>query len=378
MAGIPNKYKKAGINIVLIGVIIWGIFLIVPKIILLFMPFFIGRIFSWLVNPVVNFLEEKIKIKRNVGATFIMISLLGGIGILIYTVGNYLVKSASVWVRKIPFLWERMEIGFLSISKNLSKLAGQLPRQVVDKAEGLGEQLGEELSLLVGKISIPTADTLSEMAYNLPGTTMAVVMCFLSTYFFLVSKTNDGFGWDKWISKECKEKCLVLKEITVDVIFGYVKAQLKIEIWVYLILTVGFMILKVEYGYLVAIPIAILDLLPVFGTGTVLIPWSIIKILSGEYFNALGLIAIWIVGQLVRQMIQPKMIGDSMGLAPIPTLILLYLGYKTTGFVGMIAAVPLGMLALAMNEAGFFDNTKKSFLIVWQGVQEFRRFTKKD
>ena len=93
---------------------------------------------------------------------------------------------------------------------------------------------------------------------------------------------------------------------------------------------------------------------------------------------ALGLIVIWGVGQLVRQVIQPKMIGDSMGMAPIPTLVHLYVGYKLAGFVGMIVAVPLGILVLAMNDAGFFDNSKKSIRILWHGFQEFRQFTEDD
>ena len=93
---------------------------------------------------------------------------------------------------------------------------------------------------------------------------------------------------------------------------------------------------------------------------------------------ALGLMIIWAVGQLVRQIIQPKMIGDSMGMAPIPTLVLLYVGYKLAGVVGMIVAVPLGILVLAMNEAGFFDNAKKSIRILWYGFNEFRQFTEED
>ena len=93
---------------------------------------------------------------------------------------------------------------------------------------------------------------------------------------------------------------------------------------------------------------------------------------------ALGLMVIWGIGQLVRQIIQPKVIGDSMGMAPIPTLVHLYVGYKLAGFVGMVAAVPLGILVLAMNDAGFFDNCKKSIRILWYGFQEFRQFTEED
>ena len=170
----------------------------------------------------------------------------------------------------------------------------------------------------------------------------------------------------------------MLKQTTIDVMAGYLKAQLKIEIWIYLLLVVGFMVLKVRYGYLIAIPIAILDLLPVLGTGTILLPWALFEALSGDYFFALGLFVIWAVGQLVRQIIQPKIVGDVFGMDAIPTLILLYVGYRLAGVVGMIVAVPFGILVVAMDEAGFFDNSKRSIRILCQGFHELRRFTDED
>ena len=123
---------------------------------------------------------------------------------------------------------------------------------------------------------------------------------------------------------------------------------------------------------------AFLDFLPVLGTGTVLLPWTLFKLLWGEYMYAFALLGIWGISQLVRQVIQPKVIGDSMGMATVPSLILLYVGYRLAGVVGMIVAVPLGILIMAMNRAGFFDNSKKSFMVLWQGLHEFRQFTDED
>jgi predicted PurR-regulated permease PerM len=153
---------------------------------------------------------------------------------------------------------------------------------------------------------------------------------------------------------------------------------LKIELWIYVIVAVGLLILRVPYFYLAALGIAFLDILPVFGTGTVLLPWAVLKFLGGQYYFAIGLLIIWGVGQLTRQVIQPKIVGDSLGIQPIPTLVLLYLGYQLAGVAGMIAAVPLGMLVMTMNDAGFFDNVKTSIRILWHGFNEFRRLTPED
>lgn len=378
MAGIPKKYGKSLINLILAVVIFLGCVFIAPKIILLFMPFIIGWFLAMLANPLVKFFEEKIKIKRKAGSALVIVSVIAGICVLIYALGSRLVKAFMNLLKLVPDMWQDMKIEFMGLSKKWSGVINTLPREVVEKAEELGETIGTEVGVIVGELSVPTADAVGNFAGNIPGIVIAVIMCLLSAYFFVAEKDYVGNFFKKIIPTSWVKKCLLLKKTTIDVIVGYLKAQFKIEIWVYLIVAAGLMILRVKYGYLIAIPIALLDILPVLGTGTVLVPWTLFKLLSGEYMYALGLMIIWGVGQLVRQIIQPKMIGDSMGMAPIPTLIHLYVGYKLAGVVGMIVAVPLGILVLAMNEAGFFDNVKKSIMILWHGFNKFRQFTEED
>ena len=159
---------------------------------------------------------------------------------------------------------------------------------------------------------------------------------------------------------------------------GYFKAQLKIELWMYVLLAVGFSVLKVRYAFLIAIVVAFLDFLPFFGTGTVLLPWAAVKFFNGEYTMVIGLLVIWGVGQLARQLIQPKIVGDSVGLAPIPTLFLLFAGYKSAGVVGMIIAVPIGIIVLNMYEEGVFDTFLNSLKILYASISNFRHLTKED
>lgn len=365
-------------NLILILVIILGCVFIVPKIILLFMPFIIGGVLAWSVSPVVRFLEKKMKIGRRAGSVLVVVSVIAGIGFLIYSIGNRLVQELLKFLRIMPGLWSNLEIEFIGLTRKWSGVIDGLPREVVEKARELGQNIGAEARVLIGKLSMPAAGAVGDFALNIPGIVIAVIICLLSTYFFVAEKDYIFKLLKQMFSESLIEKCLILKRTTLDVICGYLKAQFKIEVWVYLVICAGLLLMKVRYGYLIAIPIAFLDMLPVFGTGTVLIPWMLFKLVSGDYIYVLGLAAIWGISQLVRQVIQPKVIGKSMGLDTIPTLILLYVGYKFAGVVGMIAAVPLGILVLAMNEAGFFDNSKKSVRILWHGFHEFRKFTNEE
>lgn len=378
MARIPKKYAKSGLNLLLTAVIIIGGIFMAPKVLLLFMPFIIGWFLALMANPLVHFFEEKFKIKRKMGSALVIVSVIAGICFLLYAAAARLVREMIEILQSMPQLWSEIEVSFISFTEKWSVVLDSLPEEVVETAMEWGNDIGREMSVVVGELSVPTAGALGNFAQNIPGVVIATIMCLLSAYFFVAEKDTVSSFFVRIFPNTWRKKLLVLKQTTLDVIAGYLKAQLRIEIWIYLIVAGGLLLLKVKYGYLLAILIALVDILPVLGTGTILVPWMLYKLLMGEYMYALGLLLIWAVGQLVRQIIQPRMISDSMGMAPLPTLILLYVGYKLAGVIGMVVAVPFGMLVLAMNEAGFFDNSKKSLKILWHGFQEFRQFTPED
>ena len=140
-----------------------------------------------------------------------------------------------------------------------------------------------------------------------------------------------------------------------------------------LILLAGFFVLGIRYGLLLALLIAILDFLPFFGTGTVLLPWAVVKLLSGEYMLATGLALLYVVSQVARQMLQPKLVGDSMGLPPLWTLFFLYLGFKVRGISGMILAVPLGILGMRLYEYGMFDSLIENVRLLIEEIGKLRK-----
>ena len=158
-----------------------------------------------------------------------------------------------------------------------------------------------------------------------------------------------------------------------NLIGGYFLAQFRIMFVVAVVLAVGFLILGVKYGILLAILIAILDFLPLFGTGTALFPWALVKILSGETAFAVGLILLYVLTQVVRQIIQPKIVGDSMGLPPLLTLFFLYVGFKVKGLSGMILAVPVGMVGVKLYQYGAFDSLIGQIKLLSQEIDRFRK-----
>ena len=153
---------------------------------------------------------------------------------------------------------------------------------------------------------------------------------------------------------------------------GYFKAQFKIMGVVFLILLVGLGLLGTGYFVLVAFLIAFLDFLPFFGTGTAMIPWAVYTFFMGDYKLTVALMVIYVITQAVHQLLQSKLVGDSGGLNPLVTLLLLYIGYRIGGILAMILAVPIGMVLINMCQSGAFDYIFDDVKILIDGILGLR------
>ena len=147
---------------------------------------------------------------------------------------------------------------------------------------------------------------------------------------------------------------------------------------VYIVIVIGLLILRVKYAFLIALLIAFLDFLPLFGTGTVMWPWAAYALVQRDYKFAIGMMVIWGLSQLVRQLIQPKLVGDSLGMPAIPTIVLLYVGFRVGGAMGLIIAVPIGMIVYNLYRAGLFSNFIYSTRMLLNDFRRMRIFTSEE
>ena len=373
-----KKYCKALANITIALIILLLVIFAVPRLLLFFSPFVVGGVIAWIARPLVHFFEEKVKLKRKAGSAFVIIAVIGLVVLFIYLIGAMLVEQLVGLLGSLPQMWAGLEADFAEIARNFSVVYEKLPVDIKTGIVDAGQQIGSALGEAISGISTPTINAVGNFAKRLPSIIIAVIMALLSAYFFVADRGTVSDWLKKYVPASIQSRFLIMKRSLVKAVGGYLKAQLKIEVWMYLLLVIGLSILQVEYVLLIALGIAFLDFFPFFGTGTVMVPWAIIKILSSDYKMAIGLLIIWGVGQLARQIIQPKIVGDSVGVPPIPTLFLLYIGYKVSGVIGMIAAVPIGLIVYTMYEEGAFDTTKNSILILVAGINKFRRLEKED
>lgn len=373
-----KKYCKALVNLTIALIILLLIIYALPKVLIFFMPFVIGWVIALIASPLVRFLEEKLKLKRKASSAFVIIVVIALVVLLLYLVGAKLVDEVVGMMNSLPEIWAAAENDMASIGQNFSAIINRLPQDLKSSVVKVMSEVDIYVGEVIGRISSPTIAAVGNFAKRLPSIIIATIMALLSSYFFVADRS----GINEWLRSHAPKSVLarydMMRRSLVKSVGGYFKAQLKIEVWMYLLLVIGLSVLQVPYAALIAIVIAFLDFFPFFGTGTVMVPWAILKILSSDYKMAIGLLIIWGVGQLARQIIQPKIVGDSIGVPPIPTLFLLYIGYKFGGVVGMIVAVPLGLLVYTMYEEGAFDTTVDSVKILVYGINCFRRLEEGD
>lgn len=373
-----KRYSKAVVNLTIVFVLFLLIIWLLPKALVFFSPFVAGWIIALIAGPMVRFFEEKVKIKRKVGSAFVIIVVIALVVLLIYGLGAQLVNQVVGLIGALPDMWAGMESDFSNIGRSLSVIVERLPVDMQVKLNDFTATIVGYLGDFFGKIGTPTIAAAGNFAKQLPAIFIGLIMALLSSYFFVAEREQINEWFRKHTPASIQAQYRIIRSSLVKSVGGYFKAQLKIEVWMYVLLLIGLGVLRVDYYALIALVIAFMDFLPFLGTGTVLIPWAIIRILTADYKVAIGLLIIWGGGQLARQLIQPKIVGDSMGVAPLPTLFLLYIGYKVGSVVGMIIAVPLGILVYSMYQEGAFETTKNSVMILVAGINKFRRLGKED
>ena len=367
-----RPYWQVAVSLVF-SILATGIFIYLGiKGIFFLMPFVIGWGIAAIAAPLVNWLEKKFNIVKKLGSALIVILVIGLIVVGIYFAVSRIILEVGDLIKNIPELYAQLESGLRQIGSAMSGIFEKLPVVIQDGWNTVVANLDQYMGDLVSRISEPTVMAAGNFAKSLPSYLISVIVAILSAYFFTIQR-EDVLKWMKQIAPPSVEKrmTLVMDNLRYAV-GGYFKAQFKIMGVVFLILLVGFAVLGVRYFVLVAFLISFLDFLPFFGTGTAIIPWGIYKFLMGDYKMAILLIAIYAVTQLVRQLLQPKLVADSVGMNPLVTLLLLYIGYRIGSVLGMILAVPVGMVLINMLQAGAFDYILDDVRILVDGILELR------
>lgn len=333
--------KKTGVFLLSIILIYVGF-----KVSIFYIPFLIAFALSLLIEPLIRFCMKKFKMRRKFSAILIFILILSIIiGLIAWGVAT-LVSEATNLLENINFYFDRIS----EQSQNL------ISRFNFDKIK-----LSEELLNILNSSSQDIIQTASELLKNiltkllnaitsLPTIGLYIVITILALYFMCTDKIYmldqiEHHLPEKWVKKLTKHIRALSKALGC-----YLKAQLKLILISFIISLIGLYIfsisgMNVKYPLTIAIGIAIVDALPIFGSGTVMVPWAVLSAFNGDVRLGVAILILWIIMCIVRQIIEPKIVSGQIGIHPIFTLIAMYTGFKFLGFIGMFVG-PIVLIIL--------------------------------
>lgn len=351
-----KKYTGIFLNIAVPLIITSLIWFVGPKIIVFFLPFVIGLVIALVAAPLVRFLERRVKLMRRFTSMAIIVGALALIVLLLWLILSNLIREGYRFLQDAPALLDSMGEELQHTIIKLQQILKVLPDDVQQSIFSGMDNLGKVISDSISSMSAPAMEVVGSVARSIPDILVDTVVILMSAYFFLADYDKLLETAKKIMPDMFVRAMAFLKKTSGEIVGSYFLAQFRIMFVIAVVLAVGLTIAGVSYSGLVAVLIAILDFLPIFGTGTVLIPWALIKLLNGSYSAAVFLLVLYGLTQLIRQLIQPKLIGDTMGMNPLLTLLFLYVGYQLGGFTGMILAVPVGMILLEAIRMGAYDS----------------------
>lgn len=321
----------------------WSFQYILP----LLLPFLLAYAISWIIRPVACKLSKRTRIPRGIWAmgALLVVFGLGGWGLWLGSVR--LLSELGAFVERL--LSDGGVLDAMDMIKGwIDKMGARFPIFLPDGKEGV-QALYERVMQMVGDMLSSLASRLPELAASLfsalPSVLFFLIVSVVACFYFCTDGGEITKGLVSLFPQKWQQKLPRVRKNLRDVLKKYVKAYGVLLLLTFALLLIGFWILRVEYAFLLAFLIALADLLPVIGVGTILIPWGIVMLVQKEFYLGFGLLILYLVISLIRQVAEPKVLGKSLGLHPLLTLFATYVGFVLFGLPGMILAPIVALVA---------------------------------
>lgn len=367
-------HKKILVNLAIgAGVLLFVIFLL-PKILRFFAPLIIAWIVALIATPPIRFLEKHINIGKKHGTAIIIVLVLVAICAAFYGVAALAVMQLSNLVHELPGIYtnvmQNLQEAFYSLHQRWHVIPENLQSLLNTKETAANDYIMTALNGLQSG----TFSKVGNVASSVIDFIVYLILTILACYFMTVEKDHISENVRRRTPDSVLRFWNKVKNICMTAIGGYFKAHFQIMIVIFFITVIPFIIMGVPYSGLLAVIIAFVDFLPFFGAGTVLGPWAIYELLTGSYRYGIILIVLYFVIMIVRQILEPKLVGDSIGMNPFELLIYMLIGYRIGGMLGLILAIPAGMIIMACYREGMFDSYIRGIKILVQDINSYRKY----
>lgn len=342
--------KSLGLILIILGifgVIFLGAF---------FWPFLIAIVIAMSLENVLGFITKKTKLPRKLTGVILVFITYAIIGFAIYMLISKLIKEAVIISGNMPQIYDYLVSTYESLYLKYKNVMQDMPAVMSDRIYDTGIKILEIGTAFITKFF----NGLLDFIIFMPSILIYIIITFLATLFLVTDRRTIAKYMQDFLPKNFMEKAANIMKSTIKSLGQYLRAQLTLISITFIELFIAFIIMRQPYPLTLALAIALVDALPILGTGTVLTPWAIYCVITGNMPMAIALAITYLVILIVRQLVEPKIVSNELGVHPFLTLVAMYIGFKIFGIIGMIIG-PVVMVIFKnvfahLFESGYFKN----------------------
>lgn len=302
-------------------------------------PFFFGLIIALCMEPLIRLMVKRARIKRWVAALVCLFVFMAAAASLGAWLINTLVRQIANFVESAPV---HIEVIVTRMDEWMARFSAGLPETL-----NIPNMQDVLLSMVMGLFGDMVQDQAPRWVVAVPEFLVNIILALVSAFFFMSDRKRIFAAVARTCPKGLAEHFRQMGDSFSKAIRGYLRAQYILMSMVGIIGITGLLIIRSPFALLLGLLLAVLDFLPVVGVGAVLIPWSLVSFISSDPRQGISLLVIYGIITVTRQVMQPKILGDQIGVHPLVSLMSIYIGFRLFGLLGLIIGPTLAMLLAA-------------------------------
>ncbi len=331
-----RKKKNFIINCLYASIIIIIISLVLKYGLTIISPFLIAFIISYFISSLSNFISKKTKLRYKFTSFILVFIFYLCVGLIITFIGiksiNFLIEIIS----KLPEVYSKnIEPSFRNSFEELKQVLKKMDPSIVDTLNNMVTQITQTVGETIKTISLKAVDPLSNYAVSIPSFLIKALLCIISTFFITIDYKLITDFIMKQFTENGNKLFAEIRDYIIGTLLVCIRSYALIMTITFSELSIGLSIIGIKNSILVALGISIFDVLPILGTGGIMIPWIIITFISGNFNQAIGLLILYVIITVIRNILEPKIVGAQIGLHPIVTLTSMFMGAQIFGIIGL-------------------------------------------
>ncbi|PAD33766.1 sporulation integral membrane protein YtvI [Terribacillus saccharophilus] len=333
-------------------------------------PFIISVILAILMNPAVRLIEQKTALNRTAAVALILLIFLGfclaGLALAV----NEIAQGAAYLAKTVPvhftdFIGYVQKLAELYIVPYYERLMSFQQELNPDQQEALDENLQaviQHLSATLGEGIQTVLEAVPMLLGKAPLYISVCIFALLGTFFICKDWENISAFLNRFLPSLLLSSAKQVGKGLKKACFGFLKAQALLLSLTFVIMCIGFAVLRIEHPIATAFFISLIDIVPYLGTGIVFVPWILYSFLTGNFSLTIGLAVLYLVIVLQRQLMEPNLLSVQIGLNPLATLIAVFAGFQLLGFIGLLAGPVLLVVLHTLYHTGVLR-------VLWQYIK---------